>query len=52
MIRYVSPCILQPEDDGKFLVRFPDMPEALTGGADRAEALAMAEDGLATALTS
>ena len=29
---------------------FTDVPEAITGGGDRAEALAMAEDALATAL--
>lgn len=30
---------------------FPDVPEAITGGADRAEALALAEDCLSAALT-
>lgn len=49
-MRYVYPCILESEDTGGFFVRFPDVPEALTGGANRAEALAMAEDCLATAL--
>lgn len=29
---------------------FPDVPEAITGGKDRTEALTMAEDALATAL--
>ncbi len=47
---YVYPCSLEPEDDGGFFVRFPDIPEALTGGEDRAEALSMAEDCLAVAL--
>lgn len=51
-MRYVYPCILEPEDDGGFFVRFPDVPEALTGGETRAEALAMAEDCLSTALGS
>lgn len=51
-MRYVYPCILEPQDDGGFFVRFPDVPEALTGGATRAEALATAEDCLATALGS
>ena len=32
------------------MVTFPDVPEAITGGKDHAEALAMAEDALATAL--
>jgi len=51
-MRYVYPCILGPEDDGGFSVRFPDVPETLTGGANRAEALALAKDCLATALGS
>ena len=49
-MQYVYPCVLTPEDEGGFFVSFPDVPEALTGGDDRAEALAMAEDALATAL--
>ena len=32
------------------MVTFPDVPQAITGGRDRAEALTMAEDALATAL--
>lgn len=37
--------------DGKFiLVTFPDIPEAITQGEDRAEALKMAGDALETAL--
>ena len=32
------------------MAAFPDVPEAITGGKDRAEALTMAEDALATAL--
>ena len=32
------------------MVLFPDVPEAVTGGKDRTEALVMAEDALATAL--
>lgn len=43
-MQYVYPCVLTPEDDGGFFVSFPDVPEALTGGDDRAEALEMAED--------
>ena len=49
-MRYVYPCVLTPEPEGGFSVTFPDVPEALTGGNDRVEALAMAEDALATAL--
>ena len=49
-MQYVYPCVLTPEDEGGFFVSFPDVPEALTGGDNRAEALAMAEDALAAAL--
>ena len=47
---YVYPCVLTPEEGGGFYVTFPDVPGALTGGKDRAEALAMAEDALTAAL--
>ena len=36
-------------DETGWAVIFPDIPEALTGGATRAEALAMAQDALVTA---
>lgn len=49
-MRYAYPCMLAPEEDGGFSVSFPDVPEALTCGDDRVEALAMAEDALAVAL--
>ena len=49
-MRYAYPCVLAPEEGGGFSVSFPDVPEALTCGDDRAEALAMAEDALAVAL--
>ena len=47
---YSYPCQLTPDEDGGLVATFPDVPEAITGGDDRAEALAMAEDALATAL--
>ena len=47
---YAYPCELTSDDDGGFVVTFPDVPEAISGGHDRTEALAMAEDALATAL--
>ena len=47
---YAYPCELRPDEDGGLFVTFPDVPEAITGGSDRSEALAMAEDALATAL--
>ena len=50
-MQYVFPCVLTPEDEGGFFVSFPDVPEALTGGDDRAEALDMAEDALGAALS-
>ena len=50
-MRYTYPCNLTPdEEDGGFNVTFPDVPEALTCGDDRAEALEMAEDALVVAL--
>ena len=47
---YAYPCAIEPDGDGGFLVVFPDVPEAITGGRGRSEAAAMAEDALATAL--
>ena len=47
---YAYPCELTPDEDGGFVVTFPDVPEAITGSDDRTDALAMAEDALATAL--
>ncbi len=47
---YAYPCQLTPDEDGGFVVTFRDVPEAITGGNDHAEVLAMAEDALATAL--
>ena len=47
---YVYPCVLNPEEGGGFYVTFPDVRGALTGGKDRSEALALAEDALTAAL--
>jgi len=45
------PATFLPERNGKgFHVRFPDLPEALTGGADLDETLAEAADCLAEAI--
>jgi antitoxin HicB len=44
------PVILTP-DDGTVLVTFPDVPEAITFGADDDEALMQAVDALETALS-
>ena len=45
MAKYVYPAIFTPEEDG-YSVRFPDIHNCFTGGADIAEALEMAEDVL------
>ena len=51
-MRYAYPCILSPdEEEGEgFVVTFPDVPEAITGGKTRDGALVMAQDGLTVAL--
>ena len=41
---YAYACQLTPDEDGGLVATFPDVPEAITGGRDRAEALTMAED--------
>lgn len=51
MLKVQYPCRLTPEDDGTFTVSFPDVPEALTCGNTRAEALDLAQDALSVALT-
>ena len=45
------PVNLDPQPDGGFVVTFPDIPEALTQGEDREEALLYAVDALETALS-
>jgi antitoxin HicB len=45
------PATFLPEENGKgFHVRFPDLPEALTGGDDLQDTLAQAADCLAEAI--
>jgi antitoxin HicB len=44
------PANLTAQDEGGFVVRFPDIPEAITQGEDRADALFHAQDALETAL--
>lgn len=48
-MQYAYPCILTSEEDG-VSVSFPDIPEALTCGDDRSDALVQASDALVTAL--
>jgi antitoxin HicB len=43
------PVILKPDSNGTLLVTFPDVPEAITFGADEANALNHAVDALETA---
>lgn len=43
------PAVLKRDGDG-WMVSFPDIPEALTHGADEQEAIEMAKDALVTAL--
>ena len=57
-MRYVYPCnIIRDEEEEKatgkeaYTVTFPDVPEAITGGWSKEEALEMAEDGLGVALS-
>ena len=47
---YAYPCELATNDDGTLVVTFPDVPEAITGGQDRTEAMRLAADALAVAL--
>jgi antitoxin HicB len=39
---YGFPARLEPDEEGRLVVHFPDLPEALSGGADESEALAQA----------
>ena len=47
---YAYPCRIVPDEDGALVVTFPDVPEAITGAQDRAEALRLAADALRGAL--
>jgi antitoxin HicB len=49
---YSYPATLEPDEDGRLVVHFADLPEALTDGADEAEALCEAADCLSEALAS
>lgn len=50
-MRYAYPYALLPQPEGGFTVAFPDVPEAITQGNSKAEAAAMAEDALVSALS-
>lgn len=47
---YSYPCEITSDEDGEMVVSFPDVPEAITGGRDRSEALRLAADALSAAL--
>ena len=47
---YSYPVRLEPDEEGRLVVHFPDLPEALTDGADKVEALAEAADCSSEAL--
>ena len=42
------PVILDPAEEGGFVVTFPNVPEAITQGDNETEALMMAQDALVT----
>jgi antitoxin HicB len=48
--RFAYPVVLEKAPEGGFVVKFPDVPEALTQGDDKEEALTRAADALETAL--
>ncbi|SRR6266567_2595886 len=48
--RYTYPARLERDEADRLVVHFPDLPEALTDGADEAEALTEASDCLSEAL--
>jgi len=50
MRRFQYPVTLTREREGGFTVRFADLPEAITSGADRQDALAQAADCLEEAV--
>jgi antitoxin HicB len=51
-LTYDFPARLEVDEEGRVLVQFPDLPEALTDGADEAEALVEASDCLSEALAA
>lgn len=49
---FTYPATLEPDEDGRPVVSFPDLPGAVTDGADEAEALTEAVDCLSEALAT
>ena len=50
-MRYEYPVVLEGDDVAGWTVTSPDVPELVTGGATRGEAVARAEDALVSALS-
>ena len=50
MLSFVYPAKLSPEKRGGFTVQFRDLPEAITSGKNRADALVQASDCLEEAI--
>ena len=44
------PVVLTLDENGSFIAQFPDVPEAITVGADQTNALEWAQDALVVAL--
>jgi len=49
---FTYPATLEPDEDGRPVITFPDLPGAVTDGADEAEALTEAADCLSEALAT
>jgi len=52
MSLYSYPARIERDEDGRYQVRFVDLPDALTDGADMAEALSEASDCLSVAIAT
>jgi antitoxin HicB len=50
--QYRYPAWIKRDEDGRYQVRFPDLPDALTDGADLMEAITEAPDCLSAALAT
>jgi antitoxin HicB len=50
MLAISYPAVFRPDEDGRPVVGFPDLPEAHTDGKDMAEAITEAQDCLGSAL--
>ncbi|UIJ72116.1 type II toxin-antitoxin system HicB family antitoxin [Aurantimonas sp. HBX-1] len=49
-MRLIYPARLEADPDGGFVVTFPDLPEAISGGATREAAIGAASEALGVAL--